>query len=96
MDINKFCIEAHKIAKEKGFWEDMRPISELLMLVVTELGEACEADRKGDDANFREEIADTFIRLGDMCAALNIDIEAEIIKKMDYNKGRPKKHGKRY
>ena len=85
MEINIFCKEAHKAAVKKGFWTCGRPIPELLMLCVSELSEALEADRKGNEENFREEIADTFIRLGDMCSALDIDIEKEIIKKMKYN-----------
>ena len=66
------------------------------MLIVTELAEACEADREGDFNNFKEEIADCFIRLGDMCSALDIDIEDEIRKKMEYNRTREYKHGKKY
>jgi NTP pyrophosphatase (non-canonical NTP hydrolase) len=96
MEIKAFCKEAHEIAMQKGFWKEPRAVSELLMLIVSELGEACEADRKEDWNNLKEEIADTFIRLGDMCEALDIDIESEIRKKMDYNKTRPMKHGKRY
>jgi len=96
MEIKELCKRAHETAAKKGFWKEPRAISELLMLVVTELGEACEADRKGDEANFREEIADTFIRLFDMVEALDIDIEEEILKKMKINEGRPMKHGKRY
>ena len=66
------------------------------MLIVTELGEACEADRKGNRENFKEELADTIIRLLDLCCAEGIDIEKEIEKKMEFNKGRPYKHGKKY
>ena len=67
-----------------------------LMLIVTELGEACEADRLGDKENFNEEIADTFIRLCDLCGYLGIDIEKEIEIKMNKNRARPKLHGKKY
>ena len=96
MEINDLCKEAHRIAKEKGFWERSRPISECLMLIVTELAECCEADRKGNKENFKEEIADCFIRLGDLCGWLGIDIEKEIQKKMGINEKRPYKHGKLY
>ena len=97
MEINELSKLAHKTAVEKGFYDRRdRPITELLMLIVTELGEACEADRKGEDEHFKEEVADVYIRLGDMCEYLGIDIEKEIIKKMKYNETRPKKHGKRY
>lgn len=33
--------------KEKGFWDKERNVGEMLMLVVSELGEAMEAHRKG-------------------------------------------------
>ena len=64
------------------------------MLIVTELAEAMESYRHQDDDNFREEIADTFIRLLDLCGGLGIDIEEEINKKSQKNKNRPYKHGK--
>ena len=64
------------------------------MLIVTELAEAMESHRKQEDDNFREEIADTFIRLLDLCGGLKIDIEEEIHKKSLKNKNRPYKHGK--
>lgn len=43
--LQKLC---HKIAVEKGFWEKDRNNGELLMLIVSELGEALEALRKGN------------------------------------------------
>jgi len=95
-DINDYVIECHRIAKEKGFWNASNDIPTKLMLIVTELGEACEADRLGDKDNFKEEIADTFIRLFDLCGYLDIDIENEINKKMIKNIKRPKLHRKRY
>ena len=96
MEINELSEKAHKIAKNKGFWQDNRSVAESLMLIVTELGEACEADRHGDRPGLYEELADTYIRLGDLCGALEIDIEKEIIKKMKINEKRPYKHGKNY
>ena len=65
-----------------------------LMLINCEVAEAVEGLRKDDLDNFKEELADIFIRLGDLCGSLNIDIEAEIIKKMKKNKERPYRHGK--
>ena len=44
--------------------------------------------------NFREEIADTSIRIFHMCGALGIDLEEEIERKMATNEKRPIKHGK--
>lgn len=92
--LNELAQVCHSIAVEKGFWEEKRNIGEALMLIVTELAEAMEAYRVQDDANFREEIADAFIRLLDLCGGLKIDIEEEIFKKSLKNKNRPYKHGK--
>jgi NTP pyrophosphatase (non-canonical NTP hydrolase) len=94
-DVKKLTKLCHKIAREKGFWDDERNIGEMLMLIVTELAEAMEAYRTSDKENFNEEIADTFIRLFDLSGGLGIDIEKEIAKKMEKNKKRPYKHGKR-
>lgn len=66
-----------------------------LMLVVTEVAEAAEAVRHHDLENFTEEIADTFIRLFDICGSMKIDIEAVIELKMSVNQNRLPKHGKK-
>lgn len=92
--INEVARLCHEIAASKGFWDEKRNIGEALMLVVTELAEAMEAHRRQEDEHFREEIADTFIRLLDLCGGLKIDIEAEIQKKAQRNLSRPYKHGK--
>lgn len=84
----------HAVAVEKGFWDKKRNIGEALMLIVTELAEAMESYRVQDSDNFNEELADTFIRLFDLCAGLGVNIEDEIIKKTEKNKKRPYKHGK--
>jgi NTP pyrophosphatase (non-canonical NTP hydrolase) len=130
MKLNELSKKCHEIAKSKGFYDDIefciecgnegRNISELLMLIVSELGEACEALRKNKHADlenfkrfekdnyiengfissikdtFEDEIADTFIRLFDLCGYLNIDIEKYIELKMQYNKSREHKHGKEF
>jgi NTP pyrophosphatase (non-canonical NTP hydrolase) len=43
--------KAHRAAKEKGFWDTERNVSEILMLIVSELAEAQEALRKNHYAN---------------------------------------------
>ena len=92
--LNELAGLCHSIAKEKGFWEKDRNIGEALMLIVTELAEAMEGHRKNDQENFKEELADAFIRLLDLCGGLGIDIEEEIYQKSVKNKARPYKHGK--
>ncbi|MBU1067374.1 hypothetical protein KKE60_06275 [Patescibacteria group bacterium] len=93
--------ECHKIAKEKGFWSKDRNVGEMLMLVVSELGEALEAHRNNrfdllQKDGFPDELADVFIRMFDMCEGLGIDVESQIMWKLNYNKIRPRLHGKEY
>lgn len=65
-----------------------------LMLVVTEISEAAEAVRKDNFDNFKEEIADAFIRLFDISGTSGVDVEVEVRRKMKINKERPYRHGK--
>ena len=65
-----------------------------LMLVNTELSEAIDALRNGDNNHFEEEIADTLIRLFSICGKYNINVENIVLDKMDVNKSRPIMHGK--
>jgi hypothetical protein len=47
LTLNELSVAAHSAAVAKGFYERERPFPELVMLVVTELAEAVEADRHG-------------------------------------------------
>lgn len=121
MGINQLAQQIHAIAKEKGFYDKPVNVAEKLMLIVTEIAEACEADRKNlyaqnpildiYDTNlehfnvrfetyikdsFEDELADAIIRILDLCAYLNIDIQKFIGLKMRYNATRPNMHGKEY
>ena len=44
--LNEMCAAIHKAAKEKGFYDEPRETGTLLMLIVSELSEALEADRR--------------------------------------------------
>lgn len=46
MDLNKLSSEAHGMAVEHGFWEDEHSNEHCLCLVISEIAEAVEADRK--------------------------------------------------
>jgi len=45
-NLNKLAKQFHKKAKAKGFWDEPKETGTLLMLMVSELSEALEADRK--------------------------------------------------
>ena len=100
-ELQKGC---HNIACDKGFWEKDRNDGELLMLIVSELGECLEGLRSGNSPsdkipNFssaEEELADAIIRILDMAEARNWDIESAIKAKLEYNKNRPYKHNKKF
>jgi len=129
--LNSASREIHKDAKRKGFWDSERETGTLLMLCVSELSEALEADRKNKHANmgrfdemmkivkdykrddfrvdkerlyfqenikdtFEDELADTVIRILDLCGARGIDIEKHINLKLEYNRSRERMHRKAY
>lgn len=50
-NLNKLAAEAHANAVEKGFWENNPSNEHFLCLVICELSEAIEADRKGKRAD---------------------------------------------
>lgn len=85
--------------RAQGFWES-RNTAEKLMLIVTEVAEACEGQRAGlpDNATggLGEELADIVIRVLDLAGEREIDLGRFIARKMIVNVARPRKHGKAY
>ena len=106
--MNELIKAAYENSKAHGFWEGVDPVKsipEKLMLMVSELSEALEHYRNGYSATeiwptngkpdgFPVELADTVIRIADLCGALGIDLDEAIKRKMEYNISRPYKHGK--
>lgn len=93
MDIRTIAREIHQNAVDHGWWPDERPVPEVLALIHSEVSEALEAYRKNDRSNFAEELADIVIRVFDAAEGYDIDIEREIVKKHQFNKTRPYRHG---
>jgi len=69
--------------------------AEMLMLIVSEIAEAMEGERKGlmdDKLKHRPmaevEMADAVIRIADYCGRWNYDLGGAIIEKMQYNANR--------
>jgi len=52
--INQLSKDIHEINKKNGFYEDEKNIGEMLMLIVTEVAEACESDRVGNHCDLHE------------------------------------------
>lgn len=109
--INRIALEASDTATEKGFWEGKDPderFPECVALTHSELSEALEAHREGDygdphlftDDTVGVELADAVIRIFDLAKKLDekhgTNFGEDMCAKMEKNKGREYKHGKRY
>lgn len=85
MNYNQLAREIHNDNVQAGWWDNPdRCIDECLMLVVTELAEAVEGERKNlmdDHLPHRKmaevELADTMIRVLDLVGKLEITIEED-------------------
>lgn len=100
-DLKDLQTEAWEIAEDSGFhegegWGDDRPRAKILALIHSEVSEALEADREGDDELYAEELADTVIRILDHAETEGIDLTQEIEEKFEVNREREFKHGKNY
>ena len=106
LKIGALSADIHDIHVKKQFYEEPRTVSHLMGLVMTELAEVVEDDRKRENGapsekipgftKEEEETADAIIRLLDFAGYRKLRIGAAILAKHEYNKSRPPKHGKRY
>lgn len=103
--INDVVFACHKASYDAGWWvkrdgSDTRDnpmcFSQKLMLIVSEVAEAMEGDRKGlmDDhlpkRLMREvELADALIRIADLAGAYGMDLGGAVAEKLAYNANRP-------
>lgn len=60
--LNRLAAVIHKNAADKGFWDGNNQTGTMFMLIVSELSEALEADRKGRRANM--ELIDAMVAEG--------------------------------
>lgn len=102
--MNKLAKEINAVSIANGWnlstvWPDVddlpnvNDIGTALALIHSEVSEALEALRTSDKPNFGEELADIIIRVLNLSGALEIDIEAEVNRKIATNKQRGWHHG---
>jgi NTP pyrophosphatase (non-canonical NTP hydrolase) len=91
----------HGVAVDHGWWDESRNNGECIALMHSELSEALEALRHHRPVSdhiapiglLEEELADVIIRVLDFSEALNLDIGSALLKKIEFNRTRPHKHG---
>lgn len=82
-----------KQAEEKGFGikPDQISVAEKIALIHSEVSEAFEAYRHNDmdgKDGFKQELGDAVSRILHLAGIMDVDIEKEILKKLENNKGR--------
>jgi NTP pyrophosphatase (non-canonical NTP hydrolase) len=88
--LNKMMMEVREMADAKGFSVREERFWEMLALVHTEISEATDAYKKGEELEqVGEELIDAIIRILHLLSALGVDAEELYQKKMEKNWARP-------
>jgi NTP pyrophosphatase (non-canonical NTP hydrolase) len=96
VSLNSLKNICHGLASDAGWHSAPREVGTMLMLIVSEISEAMEGDRKNlmDDhlpnrKMLEVELADAVIRIMDLSGREGLDIGGAIVEKLQYNQYRP-------
>ena len=94
-EVNNLVSVCHGLAKDAGWHDKPREIGTCLMLIVSEIAEAMEGDRKNlmdDKLPHRKmlevELADAVIRIFDLAGREGLDLGGALVEKLQYNQTR--------
>lgn len=95
LNIAQLQKKIHQQNRDMGWWDNPREKGTLLMLMVSEIAEAMEGERKDlMDDHLPErlmaevELADAIIRILDYAGAFGYDLQGAIEEKLVYNRNR--------
>ena len=88
MTVNEFAKEVHENAVAHGWWETARSFPEVAALIHSE-----EKTGTCKPEGVAVELCDAIIRILDYLAYMGVDVEAVLMAKHEYNKGREYRHG---
>ena len=80
-------------AIQHGFWDVPKSFAHCIGEVCGELGEALSAYQHDEPVG--EELADAVIYIMDTCAHFGVNLEEELVWKMDKNEKREFRHGRK-